>query len=116
MRCDCTKLLLVTLCAGLEEQNQEDICWWSPDKYGERDSGRIFQAVWRGLCVSFLSPSLPPLPGQIVEVAIVTEKGQDRRRGFVFVTYTTEEAVDKITQIQFHTIQDTKVRSLQTLT
>ncbi|CAI7999593.1 RNA-binding protein Musashi homolog Rbp6 [Geodia barretti] len=48
--------------------------------------------------------------GEIVEVAIVTDKSADkRRRGFVFVTYTTEEAVDRVTQVQFHSIGETKV-------
>ena len=43
----------------------------------------------------------------------MTDKSADkRRRGFVFVTYTTEEAVDRVTQVQFHSIGETKVRLL----
>ena len=60
----------------------------------------------------FLYRSFPlslSLYWQIVEVAIVTDKGTTRRRGFVFVTYTTEDAVDKITEISFHTIEGAKV-------
>ena len=39
----------------------------------------------------------------------MTEKGNARRRGFVFVTYTTEDAVDRITEVSFHTIEGSQV-------
>lgn len=39
----------------------------------------------------------------------MTEKGSGERRGFVFVTYTTFEAVDKVTDKSFHKIGEKEV-------
>ena len=47
---------------------------------------------------------------QIEEVALVTDKGSDNRRGFVFVTYTSEAPVDKVTEKSFHKIDSATVR------
>ena len=40
----------------------------------------------------------------------MTEKGSQKRRGFCFVTFTTEEAVDKCTEQTFHTLGEAQVR------
>ena len=40
----------------------------------------------------------------------MTEKGSTRRRGFIFVTYYSEDSVDKCTEISFHVVADSKVR------
>ena len=42
-------------------------------------------------------------------MALVTEKGSGERRGFVFVTYTSFEAVDKVTDKPFHKIGEKEV-------
>ena len=39
----------------------------------------------------------------------MTEKGSGERRGFVFVTYTSFEAVDKVTDKPFHKIGEKEV-------
>ena len=49
------------------------------------------------------------LPPQIEEVALVTEKGSSRRRGFIFVTFLSEESVDKCTKQTFHVVQESQV-------
>ena len=46
---------------------------------------------------------------QIREVALVTDKATQKRRGFVFVEFTTDEAADKATVETFHTIDDVQV-------
>ena len=41
----------------------------------------------------------------------MTEKlNNTRRRGFIFVTYTTEDAVDNCTKEQFHVVDEARVR------
>ena len=39
----------------------------------------------------------------------MTDKGTGKRRGFVFVEFTTDEAADKATVETFHTIDDVQV-------
>ena len=51
---------------------------------------------------------------QIKEVALVTEKLTKKRRGFVFVTYESEDSVDKCTEQTFHNVEGTQVSSLNT--
>ncbi len=46
---------------------------------------------------------------QIEEVALVTDKGTLRRRGFVFITFVDEDAVDKCTDKTFHTLEGHQV-------
>ena len=46
---------------------------------------------------------------QIEEVALVTDKVTKKRRGFCFVTYISEDSVDKCTEQTFHNIEDTQV-------
>lgn len=53
--------------------------------------------------------SLSPVPLQIDEVALVTDKVTKKRRGFIFVTYMSEDSVDKCTEQTFHTVKDTQV-------
>lgn len=47
---------------------------------------------------------------QIEEVALVTDKGSDRRRGFIFVTFVSEDSVDECTQKSFHNVENARVR------
>ncbi len=47
--------------------------------------------------------------GQIEEVALVTDKGSQRRRGFVFITFMHEDTVDKCTDKTFHTLEGHQV-------
>ncbi len=46
---------------------------------------------------------------QIEEVALVIDKATDQRRGFVFVTFTSEDCVDKCTEKTFHEIASHQV-------
>ena len=46
---------------------------------------------------------------QIEEVALVTDKVTKKRRGFCFVTYVSEDCVDKCTEQTFHTLDNTQV-------
>ena len=46
---------------------------------------------------------------QIEEIALVTDKVTKKRRGFCFVTYISEESVDKCTEQTFHNVEDTQV-------
>lgn len=47
--------------------------------------------------------------GEIREVALVTDKATQKRRGFVFVEFTSDEAADKATVETFHTIDDVQI-------
>ena len=49
---------------------------------------------------------------QIEEVALVTDKVTKKRRGFCFVTYFSEDSVDKCTEQTFHTVEGTQVRDI----
>lgn len=42
----------------------------------------------------------------------MTDKATQKRRGFVFVEFTTDEAADKATVETFHTIDDVQVHSV----
>ena len=46
---------------------------------------------------------------QIEEVALVKEKGSDKRRGFIFVTFVHFEGVDECTKKAFHELGDGEV-------
>ena len=46
---------------------------------------------------------------QIEEVALVTTKGTNQRRGFCFVTYISEDSVDKCTDKTFHSLDNHQV-------
>ncbi len=46
---------------------------------------------------------------QIKEVALVTDKVTKKRRGFIFVTYESEDSVDKCTEQTFHNVEGTQV-------
>ena len=41
----------------------------------------------------------------------MTDKVTKKRRGFIFVTYESEDSVDKCTEQTFHTVQETQVSS-----
>ena len=44
------------------------------------------------------------------------DKFSDRRRGFVFVSFVSEESVDKCTETSFHVVAGYKVRERDLLT
>jgi hypothetical protein len=44
--------------------------------------------------------------GEVEEVALVTEKDSNKRRGFVFVTFKREDPVEKICEDPYHKISD----------
>ena len=46
---------------------------------------------------------------QIEEVALVIDKSTNRRRGFIFVTFLSEDSVDEITKKTFHQLEATQV-------
>ena len=62
------------------------------------------------MCVCVCALVLNDIFAQIEEVALVTDKGSSRRRGFIFVTYLTEDSVDKCTEIPFHVVGESRVR------
>ena len=41
----------------------------------------------------------------------MTDKVTKKRRGFIFVTYESEDSVDKCTEQTFHNVEDTQVSS-----
>ena len=45
----------------------------------------------------------------------MTDKVTKKRRGFIFVTYESEDSVDKCTEQTFHNVEDTQVSSLPQL-
>lgn len=62
---------------------------------------------------SLQSCSLTAHTLQIEEVALVTEKGTKKRRGFCFVTFTSEDHVDTCTEKTFHMLNTTQVGLLR---
>ena len=65
--------------------------------------------VYVHACMCAHTSVLNHMFAQIEEVALVTDKGSTRRRGFIFVTYLTEDSVDKCTEIPFHVVGESRV-------
>ena len=47
--------------------------------------------------------------GEIDEIALVTNKATNTRRGFVFITFKSERTVDDLVNVRFHTIDGSRV-------
>ena len=52
------------------------------------------------------------ITGKVEEAVMLMDQQTKRHRGFGFVTFETEDTVDRVCEIHFHTIKNKKVQLL----
>ena len=55
------------------------------------------------------------ITGKVEEAVMLMDQQTKRHRGFGFVTFETEDTVDRVCEIHFHTIKNKKVQFLSIL-